>query len=430
MNNFGAIIRKTNMALTKILLVKKRLLLLKLLNQTENKNGRKKKRFWVRKLYAERLQKGEFHLFVRDLRLHDHEYFFKYFRMSPTVLEELLSFVSPMRDPIFPSERLAVTLRYLVTGDAQCTGAASYRISPSAVSRIITETCDAIWTSLKRMHYLDCPSNVSKWKSVAQEFKSKWDFPHVVGALDGKLLVIQAPHNSGFAYVNYKKMHSILLLAVCNAKYEFTMVDIGSVYNNSHLGFAIENNTLNLPDPNVAGSNPENKLPYVFVADDAFGLKCHMTKSYPDHNIPLDERIFNYRCFRARRIIDNAFGIATSRFRIFGRPINANTEKVILITKTVVSLHNFLMKKRANQSENYSYCPQSYVDQVSQSGVVPGDWRKEEAVCGGLLSIQKLGSNNYPKSAKEVRDRFKNYFCSPEGAVEWQFEKFTRTYNQ
>ena len=87
MNNFGAIIRKTNMALTKILLVKKRLLLLKLLNQTENKNGRKKKLFWVRKLYAERLQKGEFHLLVRDLRLHDHEYFFKYFRMSPIVFE-------------------------------------------------------------------------------------------------------------------------------------------------------------------------------------------------------------------------------------------------------------------------------------------------------------------------------------------------------
>ena len=101
--------------------------------------------------------------------------------MSPIVFEELLSFVSPiivkqstaMRGPISPSERLAVTLRYLVTGDAQCTVAASYRISPSAVSRIITETCDAIWTSLKRMHYLDCPSNVNEWKSVAQEFESK-----------------------------------------------------------------------------------------------------------------------------------------------------------------------------------------------------------------------------------------------------------------
>ena len=75
------------------------------------------------------LQKGEFHLLVRDLRPHDHEYFFKYeyFRMSPTVFKEL-SFVSPIivkkstaiRDPISSSERLAVTLRYLVTGGAQC----------------------------------------------------------------------------------------------------------------------------------------------------------------------------------------------------------------------------------------------------------------------------------------------------------------------
>ena len=251
-------------------------------------------------------------------------------------------------------------------------------------------------------------------------------------------MVIQALHNSGSAYLNYKKTHSIVLLAVCNAKYEFTMVDIGdsgrqsdgSVYNNSHLRFAIENNILNLPDPDVVGSNLENILPYVFVADDAFGLKCHMMKPYPDQNIPLDERIFNYRCSRARRIIENAFGIATSTFRIFRRPIIANTEKVILITKSVVALHNFLMKKRASQSENYSYCPPSNVDQESRSGVVPGDWRKEETVGDGLQLIQKLGSNNYSKSAKEVRNRFKNYFCSSEGAVEWQAEKVTRIYNQ
>ena len=263
------------MALITILLVKKRLLLFKLLNQTENKNGRRKKRFWVRQLYVECFQNGEFHLLVRDLRLHGHEYFFKYFRMSPTVFEELLSFVSPiikkqstaMRDPISPNERLAVNLRYLLTGDAQCTVATSYRVSLTAVSRIITETCDAIWTSLKRMHYLDCPSNVSEWKSVAQEFESKWNFPHAAGILDGKHVIMQAPHNSGSAYFNYKKMHSIVLLAVYYAKYEFTMVHIGdsggqsdgSVYNNSHLGFTIENNTLRLSDPDVVGSNPENK---------------------------------------------------------------------------------------------------------------------------------------------------------------------------
>ena len=31
---------------------------------------------------------------------------------------------------------------------------------------------------------------------------------------------------------------------------------------------------------------------------------------------------------------------------------------------------------------------------------------------------------------KGSAQRFKNYFCLPEGAVEWQVEKVTRTYNQ
>ena len=115
----------------KKLLISRKIIILKIL---QIKREKIKKRFWVRKIYAERLQKGEFHLLVQDLRLHDQEYFFKYFRMSPTTYEELLAFVAPiivkqrtiMRDPVSPSERLAVTLRFLVTGDAQCTITASY----------------------------------------------------------------------------------------------------------------------------------------------------------------------------------------------------------------------------------------------------------------------------------------------------------------
>ena len=45
-----------------------------------------------------------------------------------------------MRDLITPSERLALTLRYLTTWDAQVTIGASYRISPTTTGRIIQET--------------------------------------------------------------------------------------------------------------------------------------------------------------------------------------------------------------------------------------------------------------------------------------------------
>ena len=216
-------------------------------------------------------------------------------------------------------------------------------------------------------------------------------------------------------------------LAVCNANYQFTLVDVGdsgrqsdgSVYANSHLGYAIENGNLNIPKPEKL-PNSNKTSPFVFAADDAFGLKPNMMKPYPLQNLPLQERIFNYRLSRARRVIENAFGIAASRFRVFRRPIIAKVEKVVLITKGVIALHNYLM------SQSNSYCPPTYVDQDGPSGVTDGEWRKSSSEIGGMVSVSQLGSHNYSKNAKLVKDNFKDYF-NGEGAVDWQVELVTRT---
>ena len=123
-------------------------------------------------------------------------------------------------------------------------------------------------------------------------------------------------------------------MVVCGADYKFLLVDIGdrgrqsdgSVYFNSNLGFAIQNNSLNIP-PASQLANSSRILPYVLVGDDAFGLKPHMMKPYPHQNLPVNQRVFNYRLSRARRVVENAFGISASRFRIFRRPIIAKVRE-------------------------------------------------------------------------------------------------------
>ena len=241
---------------------------------------------------------------------------------------------------------------------------------------------------------------------------------------------MQAPSRSGSTFFNYKKTHSIVLLSVCNAQYQFTLVDIGdtgrqadgSVYSNSYLGHAIENGLLNFSSEESLHSHPGKKFPYVFLADDAFGLKPNLMKPYPDQYLPLDERIFNYRLSRARRVIENVFGIAATRFRIFHRPIIGTEKKVILITKAVVALHNFLMKLNKGTS-SYGYCPASYVDLENAVGTTPGERRHAHAEV--LVPIGRTGSNNYSKTAKQGRDDFKNYFMS-DGQVDWQWATVTR----
>ena len=108
------------------------------------------RRLWVRKIFMKRKQSREYNLLVKNLALCDHEVLFLQFRMNRTKFEELLSYVAPLlmkasekRELIGPSERVYVTLCYLVTGDAQSNISLNYRIVKTSVIRIIKETTDA-----------------------------------------------------------------------------------------------------------------------------------------------------------------------------------------------------------------------------------------------------------------------------------------------
>ena len=74
-----------------------------------------------------------------------------------------------MRESIGASERLVSAV--LCNWRCTTTIAASYRIIRSTVCRIITETCDAIWTVLMRESFLTCPSNYSRnAKQIREDF--------------------------------------------------------------------------------------------------------------------------------------------------------------------------------------------------------------------------------------------------------------------
>ena len=216
-------------------------------------------------------------------------------------------------------------------------------------------------------------------------------------------------------------------MAVVNANYEFTLVDIGdygrlsdaSVFSSCDLGYCIKNNLFQVPPPRyLRGSNKQ--YPYVFVGDDAFPLRSNLINPYSRNLLGMKERIANYRISRARRIVENAFGIATSRFRVFRRPITANIESAGHITKAVVALQNYLMRARTSGITRSNYCPPTFIDREISGNMRDGEWRSD--VTGTVFQeITNQGSNNYSRDAKEVRDNFRDYFCSEAGAVPWQW---------
>ena len=65
------------------------------------------------------------------------------------------------------------------------------------------------------------PTDPKEWRGIEEKFKNKWNVPHAVGALDGKLIAMKKPKKSGSEYFNYKGYFSLVLLSLVNAEHKF-----------------------------------------------------------------------------------------------------------------------------------------------------------------------------------------------------------------
>lgn len=213
-------------------------------------------------------------------------------------------------------------------------------------------------------------------------------------------------------------------MAIVDHNYEFVYVDVGAegrcsdggVWSNCkfYQDYISPENPLEIPPPKPVPGYIGN-MPYYLVGDDAFKLSPALLKPYPSSNLTRQQRIYNYRICRGRRIVENAFGILATKFRLFLKEMEVipkNADKIIL---AAICLHNFCRRRCGR-----NYLHRTAVDhEDNEHRVVPGMWRTDGE---GMQSVRPGWDRNPSVVAKRYRDAMARYFLSPAGQVSWQYK--------
>lgn len=383
------------------------------LNEDDQETKKKKHKEWVTPYLLERSEKGryvqDFQKMIKNPSMFHDNFHMSYtcFRKLFRILEEHLTPKRKSRpDCIPPQMKLAVVLEYLVTGGEQYSLCSSYRVSRSQMGYLIDAVCDAICEELKKEI---APWNTEAMRRYAEELEEVSNFPNCIGIIDGKHVTIRAPADGAEMFVNHKGFHSIVLLAVCNASYKFTYVDVGAygsedynVFANTKFGQDVLSDRLEFPENRSIGGT--TKLPYFLIGDDAFPLCKRIMKPYNGKHVKKDEITFNNRLNKARRCMDNTLGILSWKWACLQRTLWCKPDRAQKIVFACCLLHNFLMRVAKNDY------------------VAIDDLRSNDAVIinhfdGNTLRSHMGRTADY---AKFVRNKLKDYVVSEEAGVSHQ----------
>ncbi len=202
---------------------------------------------------------GHYETLLAELNRVDIPAFRNYTSMDSDMSFELVGRLSPRIEKqdtwywktLQPGLMVAITLRYLATGDSYHSLIYNFRVAHNTISSIVKDVCQAIIDEYAR-EVIAAPTTEAKWLQIADLFSSRWNFHNCLGAMDGKPIAIRCPKGVVSLYFNYKKFHFIVLMALVDADYKFIWIDVGAngsasdaqIFNSSELCECIESVTL------------------------------------------------------------------------------------------------------------------------------------------------------------------------------------------
>ncbi len=149
-------------------------------------------------------------------------------RFEPAIFQELVYRLTSLitktdtncRKALDPVLKLAITLRYLATGDSSKCLQYGFQVAYNTICLLIPHVCQVIVDDYHE-EVIKTLTTPQDWMVVANQMSRRWQYHHCLGAIDGKHVAIRKPMKAESYYFNYKNFHLLLLMALVDGDYKF-----------------------------------------------------------------------------------------------------------------------------------------------------------------------------------------------------------------
>ena len=259
------------------------------------------------------------------------------------------------RQDLTVEEKVLVSLKTLASGSFQNCSKDFLEVSQPTVSKTLSLFTDTMANKAKDFVYM--PRNRMEEDKVKADFHAVAGFPGVLGCVDGTHIPIIAPYVDEFAYVNRKKFHSLNIQAICDSNMVFQDV-VAKWPGSHHDSFIMEASAIH--NKFERGRFGEGWL----LGDSGYSLKSWLMTPLTNPTTPRENN-YNYAHKKTRSLIERAFGILKSRWRILdhtGGSLCYAPHRVAKIILTCTMLHNICRRDDASDNDTNDIVPSLNVE--------------------------------------------------------------------
>ncbi|XP_037819412.1 uncharacterized protein LOC119608880 [Lucilia sericata] len=328
-------------------------------------------REWLKKYQHEFLNKENIRkeLLFRSNEIYHLNCFFniteKQFRYLVNILEPLVTVLEPHRKKksFSAEERIAITLKYLATGEVNSCRNYCFRASKPVIVKMIADICQKMYELLKDQ-YLYLPKTDEQWLDIVNNMQKSYHISNCLGNILMDQVSFYTPPNQPVRPRSFQKDNGednsiqkppLIMTTIVDGNYNFLYIDVektkakfyDQIYEKSKICKMIEDGSIALPRTitDVDGTFKNCDIhPYFFM-----GSKCLPDKPYLllKSQLPSNshfDNVPNSNSNLSGQEVNDTLCILSNLFPVLSQPLRlceADAQKIIMGS---VALYNYLRR--------------------------------------------------------------------------------------